>query len=135
MEKSKAPKKDDATELYRLCNEYCLAMDKADKLPLHEFMDSVSVCLMAVYQKTFSLTRFQTKYESEPKHTLTEKQYNKVRNTVKDILGRKDDYQEIIDPNKPSARVIFKASISEDLTDIFQDFYDFAPHVDSGCIF
>lgn len=132
MEKSKAPKKDDATELFRLCNEYCRAMDRTDNLPLHEFLDNISVSLMAVYQKTFSIARFQTKYENEPKHSLTEKQYNKVRIALKEFIGNKDEYQEIIDPNRPSARVIFKASIAEDLTDIFQDFYDFCQWYGEG---
>ncbi|HEX2936890.1 MAG TPA: DUF5063 domain-containing protein [Bacteroidales bacterium] len=124
MEK-KSSKKDEAIDLFRLCSEYCKIIEKAEKVSLHELLDQVSVSLMAVYQKVFMITRFQTKYENEPKHFLTERQYNKVRNGIKEVLGKKDEYQEIIDPNRPSVRVIFKASISEDLADIYQDFTDF----------
>ncbi len=132
MEKSKSPKKDEAIDLFKLCNEYCKIIEKAEKVSLHELLDQVSVSLMVVYQKVFTITRFQTKYENEPKHFLTERQYNKVRNGIKEVLGKKDEYQEIIDPNRPSVRVIFKASISEDLADIYQDFTDFCQWYSEG---
>lgn len=131
MEK-KSPKKDEAVDLFRLCSEYCKVIEKAEKVSLHELLDQVSASLMAVYQKVFTITRFQTKYESEPKHFLTERQYNKVRNGIKDVLGKKDEYQEIIDPNRPTVRAIFKASISEDLADIYQDFTDFCQWYSEG---
>ena len=125
MEKSKTHKKDEVIELVKLCGNYCATIEKGEKLSLHELLDNISVNLMAVYQRTFTVTRFQTKYESEPQHFLTEKQYNKVREGLLSMLEKKDQYTEIFDPNKPTARNAFQASISEDLTDIYQDFYDF----------
>ena len=109
----------------RLSLEYCKLLDRIDKLPLHEFLDRVSSLLMSIYRQTFEVTRFQTRYESEPQKFLTEKQYNKVRETVKYIFDKRDSYTEIIDPTKPSNTRSFQASLSEDLTDIYQDFYDF----------
>jgi hypothetical protein len=132
MEKSKEPKKDIATEMYKLCSDYCKVLDQLDKQPMHEILDKVSVTLMAVYKKTFSITRFQTKYENEPQHSLTEKQYNKICNSLKGLLEKKDNYAEIIDPNRPAMREIFQASIAEDLTDIYQDFYDFVQWYSEG---
>jgi hypothetical protein len=125
MEKSKEPKKDIGTEMLKLCNDYCRVLEQADKMPLHEFLDKAAVTLMAAYKKTYSFTRFQTKYESEPQHYLSEKQYNKICTMLKGLLGKKDSYPEIIDPNRITVRDIFQSKISEDLTDIYQDFYDF----------
>jgi hypothetical protein len=125
MEKTKAQKKDDVLVLIRLCNEYCQILEKADKLPLHELFDKACESLMAVYQKTFVITRFKTRYESEPQKFLAEKQYNKVRKTLMELLDKRDSYNEILDPNHPKGNNIFQASLSEDLTDIYQDFYDF----------
>lgn len=132
MEKSKEPKRDVGTEMLHLCSEYCKILDQAEKMPLHEFLDKVSVSLMAVYKKTYSFTRFQTKYENEPQHFLTEKQYNKVCGTLKTILDKKDSYIEIINPDKLSSREPFQARISEDLSDIYQDFYDFVQWYSDG---
>ncbi len=125
MEKNRNEKRDEGAELVRLSSEYCKLIDRIDKLPLHEFLDRVSSLLMAIYRQTFEVTRFQTRYESEPQKFLVEKQYNKVRGTVKYVFDKRDSYAEIIDPTKPGNSRAFQASLSEDLTDIYQDFYDF----------
>lgn len=125
MEKNRNEKRDEGAELMRLSSEYCKLIDRIDKLPLHEFLDRVSSLLMAIYRQTFDVTRFQTRYESEPQKFLIEKQYNKVRVTVKYVFDKRDSYAEIVDPTKPGNSRAFQASLSEDLTDIYQDFYDF----------
>jgi hypothetical protein len=100
-------------------------MEKADKMPLHELLDGISESLMTIYQKTFTIPRFKTKYESETQKFLTEKKYNNIRLTIMSLLENKDEYTEILDPNHPTSQNIFQASLSEDLTDIYQDLYDF----------
>jgi hypothetical protein len=80
---------------------------------------------MTIYQKTFTIPRFKTKYESETQKFLTEKKYNNIRLTIMSLLENKDEYTEILDPNRPTNQNIFQASLSEDLTDIYQDLYDF----------
>jgi len=125
MEKTKTHKKDEGLEFVKCGVTYCKILDNADKLPLHELFDKISESLMAVYQKTFAIPRFQTRYESETQKYLTEKQYNNVRLTLMNLFEKKDEYTEILDPNKPTSQNIFQASLSEDLTDIYQDLYDF----------
>jgi len=125
MEKTKVQKKDELIDFVSLCNVYCRILEKADKLPLHELLDKSSEALMAVYQKTFVITRFKTRYESEAQKFLTEKQYNKIRLTIMNLLEKRDPYMEVLDPNHIGSQNIFQASLSEDLTDIYQDFYDF----------
>lgn len=125
MEKMKTRQKDEGLELIDYCTAYCKLVEKADKLPLHDLLDQISAILMTVYKKTFDIPRLQTKYESEPQKYLTEKQYNNVRMTLMNLLDKKDSYTEILDPSRPSNQNPFQASLSEDLTDIYQDFYDF----------
>jgi len=125
MERTKVQKKDDVIDFISLCNEYCQLLDKAEKLPLHELLDKICESLMSVYKKTFLITRFKTRYESEPQKFLVEKQYNKVRQTLLNLLDKRDSYMEILDPNRLASQNIFQASLSEDLADIYQDFYDF----------
>jgi len=132
MERTKAQKKDDVIDFVKLCGEYCRILEKADKLPLHELLDGVSESLMAVYHKTFILTRFKTRYESDSQKFLTEKQYNKIRAMVMNLLEKRDAYSEMLDPNKPASQNIFQASLSEDLTDIYQDLFDFVHWYSQG---
>lgn len=121
----KTHKKEEGAELANYCTEYCRLLEKADKLPLHELLDQIAHILMTVYQKTFDIPRLQTRYESETQKYLTEKQYNNVQLTLMNLLDKQDEYSEILDPNRPANHNIFQASLSEDLTDIYQDFYDF----------
>jgi hypothetical protein len=132
MEKTKTQKKDETVEFVRLCNNYCQVLEKADKMPMHELFDNVSQSLMAVYQQTFLVTRFKTRYESDPQKFLAEKQYNKIRGSLMGLLGRRDVYHEVLDPNRPGSSNIFQASLSEDLTDIYQDLYDFVHWYSEG---
>lgn len=125
MEKARNEKRDEGAELVRFCVEYCRLVERIDKLPLHEFLDRVSNLLMTIYKQTFEITRFQTRYESEAQKFLEEKQYNKLRDTIKHILDKRDPYMEIVDPNKPGNNKAFQTTLSEDLMDIYQDFYDF----------
>jgi hypothetical protein len=125
MERTKVQKKEDVNDFLKLCMVYCQILEKADKLPLHELLDKVSGALMAVYQQTFSITRFKTRYESDPQKFLVEKQYNKIRLTLLNLLDKRDSYMEVLDLNHLANRNIFQASLSEDLTDIYQDLYDF----------
>lgn len=134
MEKTKTHKKDEGIEFVRLCNEYCRILDNAKKYPLHELFDRISESLMKVYQKTFTIPRFQTRYESDAQKFLSEKQYNTVRGLLLDLLEKRDSYTEILDPNRPALQNIFKASISEDLTDIYQDLYDFTTWYSQGTL-
>jgi len=125
MEKTKTHKKEEGTEFVKRGVNYCKLLEKADKLPLHELLDNICETLMAVYQITYAIPRFQTRYESETQKFLTEKQYNNIRLTLMNLFESKDEYTEILDPNKPTSQNIFQASLSEDLTDIYQDLYDF----------
>jgi hypothetical protein len=134
MEKKKTHKKDEGVELVRMCNQYCQILEKADKVPAHELLDKISEALMAVYHKTYAIPRFQTRYESEAQKFLTEKQYNKVRATLMGILEKRDLYTEVLDPNRPASQNIFQASLSEDLTDIYQDFYDLIQWYSQGTL-
>jgi hypothetical protein len=125
MEKNNARKKDRGAEFVGLCSNYCSIIEKADKVQLSEFLDQASESLMAIYKYTFRITRLQTRYESDAQKFLAEKQYNKLRRSIMEILGSRDAYPEFLDPNRINNVVLFQSSISEDLVDIYQDLYDF----------
>lgn len=134
MEKNKTQKKDQIAELLKLCSEYCRLLEKSDKIALNEFLESLAAKMMAIYKQCFEINRFQTRYESDAEKFLSEKQYNKMLKSLKDILDKRDNYNEIIDPNKPANNAVFQASLSEDLTDIYQDFYDFVSWYSLGTL-
>lgn len=134
MEKKEDQKINENLELVKLCGEYCKILDKAEKTEFCEFLETVASKMMAIYKQTFEITRFQTRYESDPEKFLTEKQYNKLLKKLKEVFGKKDSYNEIIDPSRPASHAIFQASLSEDLTDIYQDLFDFAEWYSLGTL-
>ncbi len=134
MENQEEQKLNETEELVNLCSQYCKILDKADNTQLNDFLEIIASKMMEIYKQTFEITRFQTKYESEPEKFLNEKQYNKIIKKLKEYFGKTDHYNEIIDPAKPANYSIFQASLAEDLTDIYQDFYDFVEWYSLGTL-
>ncbi len=134
MEKNKEQKVNEAALLVNLCSQYCKILDKSEKDEIGDFLEKTAFKLMEIYKQTFKINRFQTRYESEAEKFLTEKQYNKLLKKLKEFFGKRDTYNEIIDPNKPASQSVFQASLAEDLTDIYQDFYDFAEWYSLGTL-
>jgi len=134
MEKNKEQKVNETLVLVNLCSQYCKIIDKAEKEELNDFLETVASKMMEIYKQTFEITRFQTRYESEPEKFLSEKQYNKIIKKLKEFFGKRDLYNEIIDPARPTSQSVFQASLAEDLTDIYQDFYDFSEWYSLGTL-
>ena len=134
MEKHTEQKMNETAKLVNLCSQYCKILDKHDTTELNDFLEIIALKMMEIYKQTFDIAKFQTRYESEPEKFLSEKQYNNIIKNLREYFGKKDIYNEIIDPVMPASNSIFQASLAEDLTDIYQDFYDFVEWYSLGTL-
>jgi hypothetical protein len=82
--------------------------------------------------KMHRIVRPKTKYEHDAEKYVTERQYNKVRKILIAIIGQRDAYNEIFNPEKPNSKKSTQASLSEDLTDVYQDLKDFVQWHNQG---
>ncbi|NJO69808.1 MAG: DUF5063 domain-containing protein [Bacteroidetes bacterium] len=107
------------------CEDYCKLIESLDEMSSVNVLQDIKIALFPIYQKMHRISRPKTKYEHDAEKFVTERQYNKVRKILLTIMGPRDTYNEIFNPEKPNSKKSTQASLSEDLTDIYQDLKDF----------
>lgn len=114
------------------CEEYCKLIESLDEMTSANVLQDIKIALLPIYAKVHRIVRPKTKYEHDAEKYLTERQYNKVRKILIAIIGPRDMYNEIFNPEKPNSKKSTQASLSEDLTDIYQDLKDFVQWHNQG---
>ncbi len=114
------------------CEEYCKLIESLDEMTSVNVLQDIKIALLPVYAKVHRIVRPKTKYEHDAEKYVTERQYNKVRKILVAIIGQRDTYNEIFNPEKPNSKKSTQASLSEDLTDIYQDLKDFVQWHNQG---
>jgi hypothetical protein len=107
------------------CEEYCKLIESLDEMTSVNALQDIKIALLPIYQKMHRIVRPKTKYEHDAEKYVTERQYNKIRKVLLTIVGSRDTYNEIFNPEKPNSKKSSQASLSEDLTDVYQDLKDF----------
>lgn len=109
-----------------LCNEYCIAIDRALETERYEFVDKMVHLLPRLY---IAATDLSVNYveDEEPviDSSLEEDAYDSVRNNVASLMGEDDVYLEVFEEDMKYSDTPVSASISEGLADLYQEFYDF----------
>jgi hypothetical protein len=114
------------------CEEYCKLIESLDEMTSVNVLQDIKIALLPIYAKVHRIVRPKTKYEHDAEKYVTERQYNKVRKILVAIIGQRDTYNEIFNPEKPASKKSTQASLSEDLTDIYQDLKDFVQWHNQG---
>lgn len=105
--------------------EYCAFIEKAGELERVEFVDKSVKLLPLLYLKAVLLP--ETTYElDEPAELfVTEEMYEYIRGNISRLMGAQDDYLEVFIDDMQYSENPINSSVSEDLTDIYQDIKDF----------
>jgi hypothetical protein len=78
-----------------------------------------------MYIKASLLPELQPVFEDGNEKFVTESDWNRIHTILKEKLGSADAYVEVMDLRASVTEPEIAASISEDLTDIYQDIKDF----------
>jgi hypothetical protein len=108
-----------------VAGEYCNFLEKAGKSGTRDFLGKLQKLLPLLYLKVSLLPEFESDQEESPEKFVTELDYNLIRGKIAGITGEYDDYQEVFDSGMQFSESALTASISENLSDIFQDLKDF----------
>ena|ERR1039457_2876884 len=111
-------------EMYTVANEYCLFMEKAGDLSKNNFMAYLQKICPLIYIKAALLPDVEVTDEEGLEHFVTEEQWEELFNIIHLKLGE-DDLYYFIDHHETSHQDAVKASLAENLTDIYQDLKDF----------
>ncbi len=108
-----------------LTNEYCQAVEHAESATRADFLAVMLKILPRIYviandlEHEFSFSD----YVIEP--YLTENSYNQVRDMMSRVLAEEDVYLEVFVEDMKYSDTPIASSISENLADLYQEFYNF----------
>ena len=117
----------DATiEFVTVAAQFCLFMEHAGEREKHDFIDKILCILPLLYLKTRMLAKPEQELDGYPQQFVTEDDYVRVQQMVKDLLGSDDAYLEVYLEDMRYSDEPITAYISEDLADIYQEMKDLA---------
>ncbi len=111
-------------EMATVANEFCYfieSVEKKDKESIFEFTQRI---LPLLYLKGSLLPIIEPEYPEANERFVTEEQWERIFTQLRDKFGKDDEYW-IIDPQYINETEPLKASLSENITDIYQDMKDF----------
>jgi hypothetical protein len=111
-------------EMLTVANEYCLFIEKAEDFTSEEIFRYMQKILPLIYLKASLLPEIPVSDESAAEHFVTEEQWENLFNTLSVKFGENDIYY-FIDLLEKSHSDPVRASIAENLTDLYQDMKDF----------
>jgi hypothetical protein len=112
-------------EMVTLAKEYSAFMERAAEFERNDFLARAQKLLPLIYIKGCLLPDVEQLYDEEVEKFVSETDWTFIRNNVADILGDKDDFYEVYSEQLFDTEGGEQLSISEMLTDIYQDLKDF----------
>ncbi|MBQ8360882.1 MAG: DUF5063 domain-containing protein [Bacteroidaceae bacterium] len=112
-------------EFVTVAAEFCAYLERAESLRQKDFVDTVLKILPLLYIKASMLPECEALGESEPETFVTEEDYEVLRYALAALMADKDDYLEVFMQDMRYSDTPILRTISEDLTDIYQDVKNF----------
>jgi hypothetical protein len=111
-------------EMATVANEFCYFFDTIEKKDKQVILDFIQRILPLLYLKGTLLPNISPEYPEANERFVTEEQWEKIFTTLREKFARDDEFW-IIDPQYINETEPLKASLSENITDIYQDMKDF----------
>lgn len=110
-----------------LCNEYCMAVERARESERAEFVAEMLRLLPRIYISANDLrvSPLADDQDAYLENVLDEDYYESVRRNVEMLMGADDMYLEVFEEDMKYSDTPIAASVSESLADLFQVLYNF----------
>lgn len=119
--------------LVALCSEYCVALENSGEMEKNDFVNALLGYLPRIYFEFHDIDAGESSSLEEwsigLSDHLDEMQYNSVRMQLTILFGEDDTYLETFEKDMKYSDTPIAATISENLTDIYQPLYDFVAEV------
>lgn len=107
-----------------LCNEFCAAAENCSSVSAREFVLTMIKLLPRIY-----ITATDIPDDESPMgyidSALDESSYDTVRASIASLMGSEDTYLEVFEEDMKYSETPIGTSVSENLSDLFQVFYNF----------
>ena len=112
-------------EFVTVAREFCNWLEHSEEQPRREFISTALKILPLLYLKANMLPETSTVLDEYLEKYVTEEEYEHVRQSVRDRMGRFDDYLEVFTADMQRSDLPLTSTVSENLADIYQDLMDF----------
>ena len=113
-------------EFVTVANEYCSFVESSDQFTRKDFLSRVQKLFPLLYLKASLLPEPAEEDSDEgTEKFVTEEDYNYIMGKLVSKMGEFDAYQEIFDSSLQYSYIPVEGSISENITDVYQDLKDF----------
>nr|WP_321355819.1 DUF5063 domain-containing protein [uncultured Draconibacterium sp.] len=111
-------------EFVTVANEYCSTIENVSHLTAEENLAKLQKLLPLLYLKTSVVEKIEMVMDEELEKFVSELDYNMLHQKWLQLLGENDGFYEVFDPNIQFGEETVRASVSENLMDIYQDMKD-----------
>jgi hypothetical protein len=112
-------------EFVAVANEYCKYTEHASELKGDEMLKIMQRILPLMYLNASLLPQLNPYFEDGNEKFVTESDWVRIQETLKEKFGTADDYLEVFDEKMNESDGPVLSSISENMADIYQDMKDF----------
>jgi len=111
-------------EMLTVANEFCLFLEKVEERSRDELIQFIQKICPLIYLKASLLPDVTVSDDEAVQHYVKEEQWEELFNLLRNKFGNNDEYYTI-DHHEQSHHDPIKASISENIADIYHDMKDF----------
>lgn len=111
-------------EMLTVANEYCYYLENIEEKKKEQVLTFMQRILPLLYLKGSLLPDIEPEYPEANERFVTEEMWEGIFTTLRDKLGAEDEFW-LIDPLYINETEPIKASISEQLSDVYQPLKDF----------
>ncbi|MCF6342436.1 MAG: DUF5063 domain-containing protein [Bacteroidales bacterium] len=111
-------------EMATVANEFCYYLDMVEEKSKKGILEFVHRILPLLYLKGTLLPDIEPEYPEAGERFVTQENWETIFTILRDKFGKDDEYW-IIDPQYIDETEPLRASIAENLADIYQDMKDF----------
>lgn len=112
--------------------QYCSFLENVEDTTSSESISTLTKLLPLLYLKTSLLPDIEIENEIYPETTVTEADYNYIASKLFNLFKSEDTYLEVFLEDMKYSETPISASISEDITDIYQDIKNFVSIYEQG---
>jgi hypothetical protein len=112
-------------EFVAVANEYCKYAEHASQLKGDELLRILQRILPLMYIKASLLPQLNPYFEDGNEKFVTESDWIVMHETLRNKFGTADDYLEVFDDKTNETEGPVISSISENMSDVYQDIKDF----------
>jgi len=112
-------------EFVAVANEFCKYAERASELKGDELLKILQRILPLMYLKASLLPQLTPFFDDSNEKFVTEADWVAVHEVMREKFGTADDYLEVFDEKMKESENPVPSSISENISDIYQDVKDF----------